>query len=109
MLTDKVFFSFHREEVRVVNTGAEEDDLEQVQSNLPLLNAGKLSSGNSALSVLIYEPTQALAHFESCSCPLILDLCQRSTVREFAVDAIISQSKSGLFSKLPGNAIFTEW
>lgn len=74
-----------------MNSSAEEDDLEQVSWDLPWLDLkvpsrsappahqglplpGKLQSGNSVLSILIYEPTQALGHFESCSCPLILDL-----------------------------------
>lgn len=80
--------------MRLTNTSAEEDDLEQAQTNLSWLNLkgpgrsalppdqgfpfpGKLQPGSSALPTLIYEQTRELCQFGECICPLILALCQK--------------------------------
>lgn len=85
-----------------MNVSAEENDLEQAQTNLSWLRTlkvpsrsalppdqgfpfpGKLQLGSFALPTPIYEQTQELWQFGECGCPLILALCQKAMVREFS-------------------------
>lgn len=107
-------FPLTAEEVKVMNTSAEEHDSQQAQTNLSWLDlevpsrsalppwqvfafTAKLQPWSSALPTSIYEQTGELCQFGECGCPLILTPSQKAIAREFRGDDIIWQSENGLF------------